>query len=134
MTVGPLVIDTSALLAMLFAEPDALAYAQLPQSAASPRTTALTWMEAMQVATARRGSVGSKGLEEPPDLLNVAIVVRDAVLARLAYQAWLRLGEERRPAGLNFGDCFSYAPAKQRGDPLLFKGDDVGQTDVIAAG
>jgi ribonuclease VapC len=130
---GPLVIDTSALLAVLFAEDEAPAYAQLLQSAASLRMTAPTWVESMQVATARHGNIGREGLEELLSRLKVEIVAFDADLASLAYEAWLRFGKGRHPAGLNFGDCFSYALAKQRGEPLLFKGDDFSRTDLAAA-
>jgi ribonuclease VapC len=65
--------------------------------------------------------------------LEVEIIPCDAALARLAYEAWLRFGKARHPAGLYFGDCFSYALAKQRGVPLLFQGDDFARTDLTAA-
>ncbi len=57
----------------------------------------------------------------------------DGKLARGAYYAWLRYGRGRHPAGLSFGDCFSYALAKQRAEPLLYKGDDFAKTDIAAA-
>lgn len=133
MTDGPLVIDTSALLAVLFVEDDAQTYAQALQSAAALRMAAPTWVESMQVATARRGRIGQEGLQELLVRLDVEVVACDAGLARLAYEAWLRFGKGRHPAGLNFGDCFSYALAKQRGEPLLFKGDDFSRTDLTAA-
>ncbi len=90
MSSGPLVIDTSALLAVLFAEGEARAYAELLQSAASPRMSAPSWVESMQLATARHGDIGRDGLEELLARLKVEIVACDADLARLAYEAWLR--------------------------------------------
>jgi ribonuclease VapC len=133
MTNGPLVIDTSALLAVLFVEDDAQTYAQALLSSAERRMAAPTWVESMQVATARRGNIGQEGLQELLIRLDVEVVAFDAGLARMAYEAWLHFGKGRHPAALNFGDCFSYALAKQRGEPLLFKGDDFSRTDLTAA-
>ncbi len=133
MTGGPVVVDTSALMAVLFAEDDALVYAQALESATRLRMAAPTWVESMQVITARRGDLGQAGLAELLSRLDVEIVPCDADLARLAYQAWCRFGKGRHPAGLNFGDCFSYALAKQRGEPLLFKGGDFSLTDLSGA-
>jgi len=133
MSGGPLVIDTSALLAVLFAEDEARAYTQVLHSATRLRISAPTWLESMQVATARYGNAGRDGLEEILAGLEVEVVPCDADLARVAYAAWVRFGKGRHPAALNFGDCFSYALAKQRGEPLLFKGDDFPLTDLTAA-
>lgn len=133
MTGGPLVVDTSALLAVLFAEDDARTYAEALQAAPRLRMAAPTWVESMQVAAARRGSIGQDGLQELLARLDVEVVAFDAALARLAHDAWLRFGKGRHPAGLNFGDCFSYALAKQSGDRLLFKGGDFSLTDLPAA-
>jgi ribonuclease VapC len=66
--------------------------------------------------------LGQAGLAELLSHLGVEIVPCDADLARLAYEAWRHFGKGCHPAGLNFGDCFSYALAKQRGEPLLFNG------------
>lgn len=133
MTGGPLVVDTSALLAVLFAEDDARTYAEALQAAPRLRIAAPTWVESMQVATARRGIIGQDGLQELLARLDVEVVAFDTALARLAHAAWLRFGKGRHPAGLNFGDCFSYALAKQSGDRLLFKGGDFSLTDLPAA-
>lgn len=65
--------------------------------------------------------------------LAIEIVPCDELMAKTAYEAWLRFGKGRHPASLNFGDCFSYALAKLRGEPLLFKGDDFSKTDLVAA-
>jgi ribonuclease VapC len=127
---GPAVVDTSALLAVLLAEDDARVYAQALECADALCMAAPIWVESMQVVTARRGDIGQTGLAELLARLDVEIVPCDARLARLAYEAWLRFGKGRHPAGLNFGDCFSYALAKQRGEPLLFKGNDFSLTDL----
>lgn len=127
------VVDTSALMAILLQEPDAIRYAQALHDADELRLSAPTWLEAAQVSTGRRGA---KGYEEFSDLisrLRIEIMPCNEVMARRAFDAWLRFGKGRHPAGLNFGDCFSYALAKLRGEPLLFKGDDFPKTDVIPA-
>lgn len=128
-----LVVDTSALMALLFMEDDARRYAEALQAASALSVAAPTWVESMQVATARRGQVGQDGLQELLDRLGVEIVAFDAGMARLAHEAWLRFGKGRHPAGLNYGDCFAYALAMQLGAPLLFKGEDFARTDVTSA-
>jgi ribonuclease VapC len=130
---GALVVDTSALMAVLLEEPDALRYAQALRDADELRMSAPTWLEAAQVATGRRGVRGYEQFDALVSLLDIDIVPCDADLARLAYGAWLRFGKGRHPAGLNFGDCFSYALAKLRDEPLLFKGEDFSKTDLTAA-
>jgi ribonuclease VapC len=128
-----MVIDTSALMAILMGEPDAERYAV--SLAAAPRLliSAPTWLEAAQVATARRGPEGHAYVVELLTRLQVTVVPFDEALARLAYEGWLRFGRGRHPAGLNFGDCFAYALARERGEQLLFKGEDFSKTDVLAA-
>ena len=128
-----MVVDTSALLAVLFVEDDAPVFAQLLGSAPRLCLSAPNWLESMQVATARHGHVGREGLEELLTRLQVEIVAFDASLAQVGFEAWLRFGKGRHPAGLNLGDCFAYALAKQRGAPLLFKGEDFTLTDLPAA-
>jgi ribonuclease VapC len=86
-----------------------------------------------EVITARLGIEGHNLLLELLHRSQATIVPCDASLAGAAYEAWLRYGRGRHPAGLNFGDCFAYALAKQRGEPLLFKGDDFAKTDIVAA-
>ena len=125
-----MVIDTSALLAILFNEPDAehceLALATDPVrliSAASVLETAI-------VVEARLGEAGGRELDELLSTAQVTIMpfaTDQAVIARQAYRTY---GKGRHPAGLNYGDCFSYALAKTSGEALLFKGNDFSQTDV----
>lgn len=128
-----LVVDTSALMAVLLEEPDAIRYAQALHDADELRMSAPTWLESAQVATGRRGVKGYEQFHNLVSRLRIEIVACDAALARLAFDAWLGFGKGRHPAALNFGDCFSYALAKFRGEPLLFKGEDFSKTDLIAA-
>ncbi len=127
-----MVIDTSSLICILLGEPEAEQHARLLVMADSAHViSSVTWFEAMLVITSRRADAGYQSLTHLLDLAHIEILPADADLAQIAYQAWLRYGKGRHPAGLNFGDCFSYALAKQRAEPLLFKGDDFSKTDVI---
>ena len=128
-----MVVDTSALMAIVLGEPDAERYAAALSSAPRLLVAAPTWLEAAIVAQARLGGEGHALLTELLDALQVTIVPFDEGLARLAHDGWLRFGRSRHPAGLNFGDCFAYALAKQCGEALLFKGEDFARTDVVAA-
>jgi ribonuclease VapC len=82
---------------------------------------------------ARQGAEATKDLGILVDRLGMAIVPVDRVQAEAAIAAWRRFGKGRHPAGLNLGDCFSYALAKLTAAPLLFKGRDFGQTDIASA-
>lgn len=128
-----MVVDTSALMAIVLGEPDAEHYAAALSSAPHLVVAAPTWLEAAIVATARLGPDGHALLTELLHGLQMTIVPFDEGLARLAHDGWLRFGRGRHPAGLNLGDCFAYALAKQCGEPLLFKGEDFARTDVVAA-
>ncbi|PQJ96928.1 type II toxin-antitoxin system VapC family toxin [Chromatium okenii] len=126
-----MVIDTSSLICILLGEPEAEQYAQRLAESEINVMSAVTWLETLLVITARRGDVGRESLAELLDLVGIVIVPVDAELAQIAYRAWLTYGKGRHPAGLNFGDCFSYALAKHRHEPLLFKGNDFSQTDIL---
>jgi ribonuclease VapC len=126
-----MVIDTSSLICILLGEPEAQQHAQCLAKTEINVMSAVTWLETLLVITARRGDVGRKSLAELLDLVGVVIVPVDAELAQIAYRAWLTYGKGRHPAGLNFGDCFSYALAKHRHELLLFKGNDFSQTDIL---
>jgi ribonuclease VapC len=129
-----MVVDTSSLLCILLDEPEADRYARrLSEMDSANVMSAATWLEAMLVISARRGELGRQSLDELLALAVIEIQPVDAELARMAYQAWLQYGKGRHPAGLNFGDCFSYALAKKRQEPLLFKGEDFSKTDVASA-
>ena len=128
-----MIVDTSALIAVLRDEPDADRYVEA--LAAGPAVmSAATYVEAAVVVDANRDPVLSRRFD---DLLVAADVVVQSVTreqADLARQAYRDFGKgSGHPARLNFGDCFSYALARASGEPLLFKGDDFAQTDVIPA-
>ncbi|MGF6228136.1 uncharacterized protein with PIN domain [Inquilinus ginsengisoli] len=79
------------------------------------------------------GDAGGRELDLWLHRLDVETVPVDADQAQMARRAWRRFGKGRHPAGLNYGDCFAYALAATRGEPLLFKGDDFSRTDLTAA-
>lgn len=126
-----MVIDTSALVAILQDEPEADAFAELLARADDPLISAATLFECSMVQAKTR-----RGLENLDDLLlaaGIRVAAVDVAQAHAAREAWVRYGKGQSPARLNFGDCFSYALAITTGRPLLFKGDDFAQTDVTPA-
>ncbi len=129
-----MIIDTSALLAILRNESDAPAYAAAIQRSSSRRLSAATFVETAAVIDSSRDPVASRGFE---DLLQEAHIAIDPVTeaqARIARDAYRDFGRgSGHPAKLNFGDCFAYALAKATGEPLLFKGKDFVHTDVKPA-
>lgn len=120
-------------MAVVLGEPDAERYAGALAAAPRLLIAAPTWLEAAIVATARLGPEGHALLTELLEGLQATVVPFDEGLARLAHDGWLRFGRGRHPAGLNLGDCFAYALAKQCREPLLFKGEDFARTDLAAA-
>ncbi|MBN1945989.1 MAG: type II toxin-antitoxin system VapC family toxin [Bradymonadales bacterium] len=127
-----MVIDTSAILAILRQEPDARRYALAIEGDPVRLASAATLLEAWIVATSQVGEAGGGDLDELISELGVEVVPVTVDHLRLARTGFLRFGKGRHPAGLNFGDCFSYALAMAADEPLLFKGGDFGQTDVRA--
>ncbi|MCO5118235.1 MAG: type II toxin-antitoxin system VapC family toxin [Burkholderiaceae bacterium] len=127
-----LVVDTSALMAVLLQEQDAAVYAEALGAAGQLCMAAPVWLEAAMVATGRSGEAGGRELARFADALGIEIVAADRALVEAAYEGWLRYGKGRHVAGLNYGDCFSYALAKLRQEPLLFKGNDFSLTDIAA--
>ena len=128
-----MVLDTSALLAMLLAEPERDAYVALLAEAEDPLISAATLVEASVVMLAKTAQAGVRDLDELLVTGGVRCVAVDDEQAKLARDAFARFGKGRSPAGLNFGDCFAYALAQATNRPLLFKGDDFTKTDVTAA-
>jgi ribonuclease VapC len=127
-----IVADTSALLAIVFREPDRGLHAlALEQSLVLLSSATLT--EALIVTESRKGPEGVQVLRALVDLGVDEIVPFDANHAQAAHAAFRRFGKGRHPAGLNLGDCFSYATASLANAPLLFKGDDFAQTDLTSA-
>jgi ribonuclease VapC len=125
-----MVIDTSALVALLFNEPDALRIAQAIEAASIRLVSAATFLETSIVIESKKGEAGGRELELLLYRASIEVAPVDQDQAEIARQAWQRYGKGRHPAGLNYGDCFAYALATQRRLPLLFRGDDFAQTDV----
>ena len=128
-----MILDTSAALAILFAEPDAETYARAITESNSCRMSAATFVELAIVVEAQTNNSGARQLDV---FFRRAGIVIDPVTeeqAHMARQAYIDFGKGRHPAGLNFGDCFSYALAKITGEPLLFKGEDFKKTDITPA-
>ncbi len=127
-----MVIDTSALLAILFSEPEA---ADLIRAIAQDGTrlmSAGSILEAGIIAQARKGDAGGHALDLMVVKLGIDIVAMTPHHADIARRAFRLFGKGQAKAGLNYGDCIAYALARDTGEPLLFKGDDFRQTDIVA--
>jgi ribonuclease VapC len=128
-----MVVDTSALLAILQDEPQRRNCNEAIEMADSRRMSAVTFVESSMVIESRFGAEGLRDLDRLIERAEIEIVPVDVEQARTAREAFARFGKGRHAAGLNFGDCFSYALARALGEPLLFKGVDFGRTDVVPA-
>jgi ribonuclease VapC len=128
-----MVVDTSALLAILQDEPERSSFNAVIEEAAARSISTATLVETSIVVGARVGADGLRDLDLFLAKAEIAFVPVDAEQAGIARDAFLRFGRGRHPAGLNYGDCFSYALAQFLGEPLLFKGEDFPQTDVASA-
>ncbi len=128
-----MVLDTSALIAILAGEPESVDFIRLLSDADDPLISAATLLEASIVMQARTGRKGVEDLDRLLQAAGARWVAVDDHQALVAREAWARYGKGRAPAGLNYGDCFSYALAKTHDRPLLFKGDDFVRTDVRPA-
>jgi ribonuclease VapC len=127
-----MVVDASALIAILRGEPEDALFAKILSRASARRMSPVNWFEAALNAE-KGGSADFASLEKFAAHLKLEIVPVGEEQMRLAHQAWKRFGKGRDPARLNMGDCFAYALAKQLGEPLLFKGNDFAKTDVMPA-
>jgi ribonuclease VapC len=125
-----MVIDTSALAAIFFAEPERQAFLNSILAATSRLVSAATVLETGIVLEARQGEAAGREFDLFVVRAALQVVPVDAEQADLARSAWRKFGKGRHPAGLNFGDCFSYALAKLTGEPLLAKGTGFGLTDI----
>ncbi len=129
-----MIVDTSALIAILRAEPDALILATALAAAEHSRLSTANFVEAAAVIDGSRDPIASRRYD---DLLREAGITLEPVTeiqARLARQAYRDFGKgSGHPAQLNFGDCFAYALAKDADEPLLYKGTDFAATDVVPA-
>ncbi|MGB3694952.1 MAG: type II toxin-antitoxin system VapC family toxin [Spirulinaceae cyanobacterium] len=125
-----MVIDTSAIAAILFDEPERTDFIDKIAAAKSRLIGAPTLLECKIVVEVRKGALGRSELELFVSEAELSVVPFDETQVNLAILAWQQYGKGRHPAGLNFGDCFAYALAKATGEPLLFKGLDFAQTDI----
>lgn len=128
-----MVVDASALIAILFGESDEHALSEALAKARRPVVSAVNYVEAAFVATGRLGPAGQEKLDRLIGQLGVTIASFDALQATAAVGAFRRYGKGNHPARLNLGDCAAYALAHSLDAPLLFKGDDFAKTDVRAA-
>jgi ribonuclease VapC len=128
-----MVIDSSAILAVLFREPEAGAIEICLETAQDRLISAVTRVELALVVEGRKGEAGRRDLEDLLHQIDPDIVAVTALHAELAIDGFRRFGKGRHRAALNIGDCFSYALARTSNQPLLFKGDDFIHTDIASA-
>lgn len=128
-----MILDTSAIMAILIDEPERQRFEAAIAQARALALSAATLVELTTVSGRKRGPDFWPVLDEYLRGAEVQIIPFTAEHAALAREGWRRYGKGRHPAALNLGDCFSYALAKARNEPLLFKGREFSETDVKAA-
>jgi len=128
------IVDASALIAILFGEAEAARFATALQADPKPRISAANYLEAAIVIDGARRPIASRRFDDLMREAGIAVEPVTEAQARIAREAYRDFGKgSGHPAQLNFGDCFAYALAKATSEPLLFKGDDFAQTDVASA-
>ncbi|MGQ0595128.1 MAG: type II toxin-antitoxin system VapC family toxin [Gammaproteobacteria bacterium] len=127
-------MDTSALMAILLPEADGPSFYARLTAARSPAISSVGKVELLIVLTSRQPATAQALFSRLRQCTALSVVSVDETIADLAIAAFARYGKGRHPAGLNFGDCFSYALAQRLEVPLLFKGNDFSQTDIQSAG
>jgi ribonuclease VapC len=128
------IVDASALIAILRNEPEAEAFAQAIDASPRCRISAANFLEAAIVVDRSRSPIPARRLDDLLRETGIAITPVTEAQARIAREAYRDYGRgSGHPARLNFGDCFAYALARETGEPLLFKGDDFAHTDVAPA-
>ena len=125
-----MVLDTSAILAILQDEPERRRFNEAIEAAETRSLSTASFVECSMILESRYGADGVRDLDLFIAKARVSLVAVDEEQADLARQAFRKYGKGRHPAGLNFGDCFSYALAQSLNEPLLFKGTDFPQSDV----
>lgn len=128
-----MILDTSALIAVLFREPEAAQFVRLIHDADRLLVSAGTYLELSIVIERQAGPETDRQREMFFRRAGITIVPFTVEQAHIARQAFHDFGKGRHPVGLNFGDCFAYALAKVTGEPLLFKGRDFKKTDTVSA-
>src|SRR5947209_7267533 len=125
-----MIIDSSAVVAILGLESDAREFVDAIEKSPERRMSVISYVESAMVLDSRRNPALSRRLDEFVREAQVSLEPVTLEQARLAREAYREFGKGRHRAGLNFGDCFAYALAKEKGESLLFKGDDFCHTDV----
>jgi len=125
-----MVLDSSAIIAILLREPEAEDFAQTIAENSPNLLSAASLLEISIVIDTRKGEDGARDLDLFIYRAGIEIVPVDAAQAEIARIAWRKYGRGRHKAALNYGDCFSYALAKARGELLLYKGSDFAATDL----
>ena len=128
-----MIVDSSALLAIILGEPDAAAYGHALADARRCRMSAANWLEAAMVVDGRADPVLAQRFTDLIEASEIELVALTPQHAEVARNAWRRFGRGKHPARLNFGDCMAYALALSAREPLLFKGNDFSHTDVVPA-
>ena len=128
-----MIVDSSAVLAVLYREPDAERFETAIASAPGCRMSVANALEASIVMEGRGGMAAGHALDRFLEAAVIDLAPVTAEQLEAARRAWRRFGKGNHPAALNFGDCFAYALAEVTGEPLLFKGEDFARTDVEAA-
>ena len=128
-----MIIDTSAIVAILNDEPERRAFNEAIERSDICLLSAASFLEASIVIENNRGYEGLRDFDLWMATAGIELAPVDADQAQIAREAFRQYGKGRHPAALNFGDCFSYALAKAAGFPLLFKGEDFTKTDIQAA-
>lgn len=128
-----MILDTSSLIAILFGEPEQAEFADIVDAAPVCLASAVTWYETVIVARGRKGDAILGELGALRKGMGLVLVPFDEAQAAAAIDVYRRFGKGVHPAALNFADCCSYALARTRNMPLLFKGDDFSRTDIPSA-
>jgi ribonuclease VapC len=127
------IVDTSALIAVIFNEPEEPAFAAALVDAPVLRMSVANWVEAAIIVDSRANAKAKARFEDLPKALQIELMPVTSDQARRGRTAYADYGKGNHPARLNYGDCFAYALAKETGEPLLFKGTDFAQTDIEPA-
>jgi ribonuclease VapC len=125
-----MVLDSSVLIAILMQEPEAASFAETIAESSPVLLSAASLLETSMVIDTRKGDDGARDLDLLIYRSGIEIVPVDSAQVEIARVAWRKYGKGRHKAALNYGDCFSYALAKAKGAPLLYKGNDFAATDL----
>ena len=128
-----MILDTSALLAVLFDEVDADHYEHTINDAMTCRMSVANYLEAILIIESRLGEEGGRELDNYLEAAEIELVSVTPEQVQVARLAWRKFSKGNHPAGPNFGDCFAYALSKVTGEPLLYKVEDFALTDVESA-